>query len=985
MLVNRRVIADLLTLSNLRSWERSCITIRTGRQLQPQVSRVLYKGMATAKETCKSGVPKSCLDHVVSDIHIAQLAKSVTEWQELAPFLDLSPAEEKEIVEQYSGRLKLQTREALRKWKEKNGRKATYQNLTKIFREQEKADLAEIVESLLSTLSENKTTGTGSSGISNSNNIIIDAFHDYLHDCYSELSHPSFLQWPNLSSECYVELGLLDVPVKAEVDNSNLVKPIPLKFLLSAGNSKAKRKVVLVEGVAGVGKTTLSWHACKEWATGRLFEDIKLLVHVSLNDRVFHSASKLTDLIPHPSEEMRTSVAKAIADKRGKGICFLLEGCDEAPPSLWQSFLYRFVAGTGGRSMLPDAHIILTSRPGIPIQVANCLTGKVVIKGFSLLEYIHALHLEKEKQLLEVLEMRPELYSLCHLPLNAVILVYLHKFSDTLPSTRTSLFDLFVQHFLLRHMQTRTTAYCEISSIDNFPNGLPSEIFYLFTAISKLAYQSILELQNVIDQTLLGKFGFSSVDNAFGFLQVHQKPTMRGIHKQYTFIHLSLEEYLAAFHITQMDRHKQIEAVKKIFDQNPLSPVLTFYAGLSGLKIDEVRDLLLKVLSESIGIEDIVKKLGLKFNDPDSMHEVNPASDPRRHMLALMNCMYETQNPTLFTHVKLPMPDPQFADLEINMQNVYIILMGMLLYPTDCLSIGSFIRNIISQTHNIAYHIDLSSCLLGDMEIKALAIDLRKPVVPVPLEDKALAAIKFEDTYISAGAINCIATLISTDSCITGVDVDIGMMESNTLFFKYCIEGFVNSKYSLWLKFISLQSICCNPNFMHYLVLLLRCHNLYGLNLSSGNQLLFASPSAMPLFCEALKYSCLACLNLSECGIDDNLLKSLTSIVCHQSCAIQILDLFRNHYSEHGLTYFLERLLNSPLVRLHQLSVNHVSEDHNKQLKSINNIRKRFNQPILKINQVDRNKRTEENVKALAMLDYYTQMRPDLALQSLHH
>ena len=172
--------------------------------------------------------------------------------------------------------------------------------------------------------------------------------------------------------------------------------------------------------------------------------------------------------------------------------------------------------------MLPDAHIILTSRPGIPIQVANCLTGRVVIKGFNLLEYVRALHLENEKQLLEVLEMRPELYTLCHLPLNAVILVYLHKFSDMLPSTRTGLFDLFVQHFLLRHMQTRTT-HCEISSIENFPEDLPSDIHLSFIAISKLAYQSILERKRVIDQKLLSEFGFNSVDNAFGFLQVHQR------------------------------------------------------------------------------------------------------------------------------------------------------------------------------------------------------------------------------------------------------------------------------------------------------------------------------------------------------------------------------------------------------------------------------------------------------------------------------
>jgi hypothetical protein len=810
---------------------------------------------------------------------------------------------------------------------------------------------------------------------------MIDTFHDYLHDCYSELSHPSSLQWPNLASECYVELALLDVPVKGEVDDPNLIKPIPLQFLLAAGHSKAKRKVVLVEGVAGVGKTTLSWHACKEWAAGRLFENIKLLVHVSLNDRDFHSASKLADLIPHPSEEMRTNVAKAIAEERGKDICFLLEGCDEAPLSLWQSFLYRFVAGKSGRSMLPYAHIILTSRPGIPTQVANCLTGRVVIKGFNLLEYIRTLRLDKEKQLLEVLEMRPELYSLCHLPLNAVILVYLHKFSDMLPSTRTGLFDLFVQHFLLRHMQGRTE-YCEISFIGSFPDNLPSDILLSFTAVAKLAYQSILERKRIIDQKLLGEFDFSSIDNAFGFLQVHQRLTMRGIQGQYTFIHLSLEEYLAAFHITQMDRHKQIMAVKMIFNRNPLSPVLTFYAGLSGLKIDEVRDLLLKVLSEYIDVDGIVKKLGL--NDPDSIHKVNPASDPRWHMLALMNCMYETQNPTALAHVKLSTRGAPFSDLQ--RQHVHIGLLGMLLYPTDCLSIGSFIRNIISRTHHTTWIVDLSFCLLGDMEIKALAIDLQKPAVP--LENETAVTIGFNGTYISAGASNYLATLISTDSCVNRLDVDISLMGNSTSFFKYCIEGFVNSKHSLLPKFITLQSIFCNPNFMHYLILLLRCPNLSGLNLNSGNRLSFAYPSAIPLFCEALKYSYLVCLDLTNCGIDDNFLKSLTSIVCHQNCTLQILELFQNPYSEHGLTCFLECLLNFPLAQLCYLSVNHISDDHNKQLKSINDVRKQYNCVILKINQEGKfllRAKNEEKTKAVNLLKYYTLMRPDLAFQSLHH
>jgi hypothetical protein len=813
---------------------------------------------------------------------------------------------------------------------------------------------------------------------------VIDIFHDHLCEWYSSLQHPSILQWPDSSNECYVKLELLDSPLKGNFEEhvqSDKYKCISLESIFTIGNPKAKRKVILIEGVAGAGKTALSWHIFQEWAAGRLFKDIKLLIRVSLSDRVFHSASKLDDLIPHSDPEMRTNVAKAIAEKRGKGICFLLEGCDEAPPSLWQSFLYRFVAGTGGRSMLPASHIILTSRPGIPIQVAKCLTGRVVIKGFNLLEYVSALHLKNEKQLLEILEMRPELYYLCHLPLNAVILVFLHKFSDTLPSTRTGLFDLFVQHFLLRHMQNRTTAYCDISSIDNFPEDLPNDIRLSFIAITKLAYQSILKRQRVIDQKLLGESGFSSIDNAFGFLQVHQRLTMHGIHKQYTFIHLSLEEYLAAFHIAQMDRHEQVMAVKKIFNQNPLSPVLTFYAGLSGLKIGEVRDLLLKVFNESIDIEDIVKKLGL--NDPDSIDKVNLASDPRRHMLALMNCMYETQNSTLFAHVKLPTYDPQFAETELQLARIR--LLGMFLYPTDCLSIGSFIRNVLS-THHTTCFVDLSFCLLGDMEIKALAINLQEPAVP--LEHKAAATFMFEGIYISAEGSNYLATLISTDSCITGLDINVSLMENSTLFFKYCIEGFMNSKHSLLQKHLTLRSICCNPNFLYYLILLLRCPNLDDLDLCFDNHLMFTSASAMPLFCEALKYSHLITLNLSDCGIHDNLLKSLISIVCCRSCTIQALYLFHNPYREHSLTCFLEGLLNSPFIQLRKLSVNHVSEDHNKLLESINDVRKYYNWPILEIDQEDKfllRVRNEERIKAVTLLNYYTLTRPDLAFRSLHH
>ena len=222
------------------------------------------------------------------------------------------------------------------------------------------------------------------------NQAILEIFQQYLCDCYTNLSHPSCHQWPFSAHHNFVDLDLLDVPLldSRTVDNKSL-KPLSIARIFDAGNQATKRKVVFVEGIAGVGKSTLCWYIHKEWAAGRMFESYRLLIHVSLSDSRIYSATKLADLVSHPSEELREAIAKAITDARGKQICFLLDACDEAKQISLSSFLFQFIAGTGGRSMLPYATILLTSRPGIPFELLKCATGSILIKGFkSLDEYV---------------------------------------------------------------------------------------------------------------------------------------------------------------------------------------------------------------------------------------------------------------------------------------------------------------------------------------------------------------------------------------------------------------------------------------------------------------------------------------------------------------------------------------------------------------------------------------------------------------------
>ena len=323
----------------------------------------------TAKDICAS-VSSRLLDTTVSDIHLADIVSHFHEWEEVAPYLDLTETDEEDIKTKYSNRPRLMRREAFRIWKHKNGSKATYRKLIVVFCSQGRADVAEKVRDLAQAGDKTQSE-------------VLHTIYSYLHDCYIDLPQAlsSSPQWPVLPHFCYVDLELFDTPITSS-DSPKPLKPITLESILVAGNFKAKRKVILVEGISGSGKTTLSRYACNQWAAGKLFENIHLLIHISVSDPDIQSAQNLSDLIPHPAKEIRDAVADMIGKMNGKHICFILDACDEAPQQ-FRSFLERFIAGSG-RLGLSHVTIFLFSRPGLPVEYNQYLTGKIVVKGFTL-------------------------------------------------------------------------------------------------------------------------------------------------------------------------------------------------------------------------------------------------------------------------------------------------------------------------------------------------------------------------------------------------------------------------------------------------------------------------------------------------------------------------------------------------------------------------------------------------------------------------
>ncbi len=303
-------------------------------------------------------------------------------------------------------------------------------------------------------------------------------------ECGDEAIHVPFSAW-------YVDLPLFEAALTDEEPGKQQPrKLVELCRIFLTGNHKAKRKVVLLEGVAGSGKTTLSWNACQDWAKEELFQQFPLLIHVSLEDPVVRSATCLADIIPHPSSEMREAVANAIADKRGKGVCFLFDGWDEATPAIQQrgSFMYRFIAGSSDRTLLSQCSIIVTSRPSASGTLKRYMTSKVEIGRLDKpsIDSLIGVCLSpgESEKLLKLLEQRLQLATLCNLPINAAIVIFLfHCGVQSLPETCTGLFKALVSNLLIRHMHLRTShGLLEVKEFEN----LPQDILKVLIAISSL-------------------------------------------------------------------------------------------------------------------------------------------------------------------------------------------------------------------------------------------------------------------------------------------------------------------------------------------------------------------------------------------------------------------------------------------------------------------------------------------------------------------
>ena len=363
---------------------------------------------------------------------------------------------------------------------------------------------------------------------------------------------------------------------------------------------KKKDNLIVFEGDPGVGKSMFAKHICKQWAEGDLLQDYDAVILLLLRDPEIQGAKSISDLLMILDDEIRESVFKEIVKSNGERVCFMLEGYDELPKQCLKQFSFFSKL----KENLQKCTIVITSRPGIHHYIEKSFSYPLVVRihGFktdSIDQYISSTFenvkngQELAKTLKSQLHNNPVVESIVHVPINLAIvcLIFLHL--KTLPETLTELYTVLCLRLILRHIITRTPNEENTEKLTSL-NYLPKGISENFFKLCFFAFKS-LERKNIVfySQDLL-EVGIDEIKLCcLGLLQIAPTISVYGREKSYNFLHLTVQEFCAAWYISKLSTEEQVKYFKSYYCDEQFEMVWRFYSGITGLKDREILDLML--------------------------------------------------------------------------------------------------------------------------------------------------------------------------------------------------------------------------------------------------------------------------------------------------------------------------------------------------------------------------------------------------------
>ena len=408
-------------------------------------------------------------------------------------------------------------------------------------------------------------------------------------------------QWPSVSVNKLINLQLIEaekkegfragLPQHGAPDDKVKCTPILHGDLFKVEAGKKPVRKLIVEGNAGIGKTTLCTMLTEEWANGEILTQFDCVLLIPLRERSVSTATTLPQLFKllHSSERIRTSVIEELEEREGEGVLIIADGWDELDEDnrSENSFLHNLLFG----NILSFACVLLTSRPSSSAGLHNLPTVDrlVEVVGFNeenVKQYIESEFEkcpEKASSLIKQIENNPLIQSVCSVPLNCAIVCNLwHTLDSVLPKTLTELYSQIVLNVILRNLR-KQISYQDLVSVSF--DSIPDDLQDMFWLTCQFSYECLFRDQIVFSKEEIDCLFPQVLDCresvlCFGLLQSARSLLPVGQGLSFHFVHLTIQEFLAALHLVTLPSEEKLKVCETHANSVRFAMVWRFVFGL---------------------------------------------------------------------------------------------------------------------------------------------------------------------------------------------------------------------------------------------------------------------------------------------------------------------------------------------------------------------------------------------------------------------
>ncbi|XP_041638290.1 NLR family CARD domain-containing protein 3-like [Cheilinus undulatus] len=452
-------------------------------------------------------------------------------------------------------------------------------------------------------------------------------------------------------------------------------------------------RTVMTKGVAGIGKTVLTQKFTLDWAEGRANQDIQFTFPFTFRELnvLKEKEFSLVELLHHFFTETKEAGLCRFEDFQ---VVFIFDGLDECrlPLDFTNNEILTDVSQSTSvgvlltnlirGNLLPSARLWITTRPAAANQIPpRCVDMVTEVRGFTdpqKEEYFRKRFRDEDQAstIISHIKTSRSLHIMCHIPvfcwITATVLEDLLKTTKRgeLPKTLTEMYI----HFLV--VQTKVKSVKYDGGAETGPLWSP-ESRKMIRSLGKLAFEQLQKGNLIFYEPDLMDCGIdiraASVYSGV-FTQVFREE--RGLYQDqvFCFIHLSVQEFLAAVHVHQTftnsgvnlmeDDPAPLATLAKLYqsavDRALLSPnghldlFLRFLFGLS-LQTNQnlLRDLLTPTGSSSQSNQETVEYIKKKVEA-----EISP-----ERSINLFHCLNELKDRSLVEQIQQALrPGPLSTD-----------------------------------------------------------------------------------------------------------------------------------------------------------------------------------------------------------------------------------------------------------------------------------------------------------------------------------